>query len=79
MAEALPTIEKGVPMPSIQTKSTGPRYNLMMDMDPGDSFSVSARELKTWNNTAKRVRVKHPARKYAYRKTETGYRFWRVA
>ncbi|AQU86182.1 hypothetical protein B0W47_00500 [Komagataeibacter nataicola] len=75
---ALPTIEKGIPMPPVETRRSE-RGDFVASRCIGDSFACGPTDLKSWVNLFKRVKERHSERKFSYRKTETGFRIWRVS
>ena len=67
-------IDKNVPMPTAQSHQKYP----FMDMDVGDSFSVPEGCLQGVRN-ASHMAGKRKGLKFTVRKTNEGYRCWRVA
>lgn len=66
-------IDKNIPVPFHATKYP------WMEMEVSDSFLLPAGKEKTAGSFATQANKRYAPRKFVVRKTEEGYRCWRIA
>lgn len=68
-------IEKGIPVPSKKTNTVYP----LVDMEVGDSFLVETDMPERVRSAIQMFSAINIGRKFATRKTDGGYRVWRIS
>lgn len=71
-------IDKGVDSPPMPTRVK--RIDVLMSMEPGDSFLDEGQKLQTsrWYECAKKLNIRKKGVVFAGRTVEGGVRIWRV-
>ncbi len=70
------TIEKNVPLPDGQGSDTRSKYPTA-DMEVGDSFAIVATYQRAYSIMRNANKLRAP-KKFTMRRTEEGYRIWRI-